>query len=70
MELYTCFAKNTTIAEPVIDGYECPKHFFCPNSTASVPESVPQVCPPTVDCSLKRAKYEACQPQGQFEPIV
>ncbi|KAJ3320652.1 hypothetical protein HDU76_000254, partial [Blyttiomyces sp. JEL0837] len=66
-----CYSSNYSIGIPIVDyGYSCAPHFYCPNSTASNPKSLPQVCPPTFECQAIRLASESCSPQGIYEPEI
>ncbi|KAJ3071441.1 hypothetical protein HDU98_005335 [Podochytrium sp. JEL0797] len=66
-----CYNSDLTIATPVVDyGYSCASHFYCPNATPSVVQSLPQICAPTDDCILARLATNMCQPNGPYEPEV
>jgi hypothetical protein len=53
---------------PISNTTVCPSGYFCPNSTAANPISVPQICPPTVECQVARLAGNYCEPQGLYEP--
>ncbi|ORY18078.1 hypothetical protein BCR33DRAFT_777678 [Rhizoclosmatium globosum] len=64
-----CYVSQYSIGYPITDyGYSCAPHFYCPNSTASVVKSLPQLCTPTADCVATRLKSKPCTPQGPYEP--
>ncbi|KAI8853994.1 hypothetical protein BC829DRAFT_381042 [Chytridium lagenaria] len=66
-----CYSSNLSVGIPVTKyGYTCAPHFYCPNTTISNVKSLPQICPPSVDCQLIRLATKSCEPQGQFEPQV
>ncbi|KAI4266860.1 MAG: hypothetical protein L6R38_008512, partial [Xanthoria sp. 2 TBL-2021] len=45
----------------------CLPGFLCVNNS---PELLPTYCPPVVSCQSARMTGGACEPQGQFEPVV
>jgi len=63
-----CYASILDIPTPISLNYSCDPGFYCPNTTASVLWSLPQVCPPTINCTALRLRGEYCEPQGPFEP--
>ncbi|KAJ3284823.1 hypothetical protein HDU79_007844 [Rhizoclosmatium sp. JEL0117] len=64
-----CYVSKYSIGYPITDyGYSCAPHFYCPNSTSSVIQSLPQLCTPTADCVGTRLKSKPCLPQGPYEP--
>ncbi|KAI9349485.1 hypothetical protein DFJ73DRAFT_659752 [Zopfochytrium polystomum] len=66
-----CYVNNYTVGIPVTTyGYGCAPHFYCPNATAAVVASLPQLCPATIDCQLIRLGQDFCEPQGPYEPRV
>jgi ABC-type multidrug transport system ATPase subunit len=48
----------------------CPRGYYCPNSDPNNRSTYPAICPPTQACLAKRSKFEYCDQQGVFEPIV
>eukprot|EP01119_Soliformovum_irregulare_P019516 TRINITY_DN6197_c1_g1_i1.p1 TRINITY_DN6197_c1_g1~~TRINITY_DN6197_c1_g1_i1.p1 ORF type:complete len:781 (+),score=218.38 TRINITY_DN6197_c1_g1_i1:3-2345(+) len=64
-----CLTPNAT-GTPLMREYSCALGFYCPNASASVPYSIPQLCPPTIDCQVRRLSGSQCDPQGIYEPSV
>ncbi|KAJ3085837.1 hypothetical protein HK102_013790, partial [Quaeritorhiza haematococci] len=65
-----CFINDITSGFVVQSTFECSKGFFCPNTNVSDPNTLPQICPPTIDCQLTRLAGLACEPQGRYEPVI
>ncbi|KAI9344656.1 hypothetical protein BDR26DRAFT_183833 [Obelidium mucronatum] len=64
-----CYNSYYTIGTPVtLYNYSCAPHFYCPNSTAEVIGSLPQLCEPTNECVGRRLATELCEPNGPYEP--
>ena len=60
------YSQPLTVAD-----YDCPNHFYCPYSNPNVPESIPQMCPPTPKCQAARLVTYRCNvSQGLYEPVV
>ncbi|KAJ1534054.1 hypothetical protein HK405_000186, partial [Cladochytrium tenue] len=56
-----CYSSPYAIGLPIVDyGYSCTQGFLCPNSSATVLASLPQICPPTVSCQLQRLASKLC----------
>lgn len=65
-----CYASPLDLPTPISLNYSCDPGFYCPNTTASILWSLPQVCPPTLECIESRLKGEYCPTQGPFEPML
>ncbi|KAI3654726.1 hypothetical protein MP228_000106 [Amoeboaphelidium protococcarum] len=66
----SCYVGPNVTGIVISAGYECSAGFFCPNTTETEAQSLPQVCPPDVKCQLLRLANTPCKPQGEYEPIV
>ncbi|RKP14681.1 hypothetical protein BJ684DRAFT_8159 [Piptocephalis cylindrospora] len=64
----TCYSGGQP--QVISDQFTCADRFYCPNTTASNPASLPQACPPTQECAVSRLYQLWCPAQGQFEPVV
>ncbi|KAI9227817.1 MAG: hypothetical protein DHS80DRAFT_16527 [Piptocephalis tieghemiana] len=65
-----CYAGSNVSGIVVSQDYTCPPHYYCPNTTASNPASLPRLCPATKDCTMTRLYNGWCEPQGPYEPMV
>ncbi|KAI9229623.1 MAG: hypothetical protein DHS80DRAFT_13664 [Piptocephalis tieghemiana] len=64
----TCYSGGQP--QIISNTFDCAPRFYCPNTTSSNPQSLPQVCPPTQECAVSRLYQLWCPAQGQFEPVV
>ena len=48
----------------------CPPGFHCPRLNVTNNASWPQICPPSIDCQLRRLGSQWCEQQGDFEPQI
>ncbi|KAJ3263491.1 hypothetical protein HDU77_010608 [Chytriomyces hyalinus] len=66
-----CYVSPYAIGIPILDyGYSCASHFYCPNTTSSVVQSLPQICTAQASCVADRLATDFCSPQGPYEPQV
>ncbi|KAI8838265.1 hypothetical protein BJ741DRAFT_601981 [Chytriomyces cf. hyalinus JEL632] len=66
-----CYVSPYAIGIPILDyGYSCASHFYCPNTTSSVVQSLPQICTAGASCVADRLATDFCSPQGPYEPQV
>ena len=63
----TCYSSPAALPLP-LNITNCSLGFYCPNLQWNDSLTFPQVCPPSVDCSIARLGSRYCQPQGVFEP--
>jgi hypothetical protein len=66
----TCYISLTAIPFQLTTATSCPQHYFCPNVSAENPMSSPDMCPPSLECQIKRLSNIFCEPQGIYEPQV
>ena len=67
---HLCYTSPKATPIPLHANYSCLPHFYCPNTTESNLLSLPSMCPPSIECQMKRLVSDFCPEQGLYEPLV